>query len=437
MIHSRKSIKIRDLGRVVTGSTPSTKRQEYYGSEYLFVKPSDITLGGRHVIRTETLLSELGYENQQNRLLPKHATCIVCIGTIGKMCLTSQPCFTNQQINSVIVDEQRFDPLYVYYLLSTYIPTVKKLEGGSASGREHVNKSTFENIAIEVHDLSAQRKIAAILSEYDDLIENNTRRIKILEEMAQAIYREWFVNFRFPGYENVPVVDSPLGPIPEGWEVLPVKNVLDHHIGGGWGKEVEMDQFRVPAFVIRGTDIPAARHASMDNVPFRYHTASNLKSRRLSDGDIVFEVSGGSKGQPVGRALLIKQSLLNDFDADVICASFCKLMRPKTEMIDSYYLYQHLQQIYEDGRIDQYQVQSTGITNFKFSHFLEGELLLLPSVSIRDQFANLSRPISDMILNLGLRNRNLRQTRDLLLPRLISGEMDVSDLDINVGEEVA
>ena len=83
----------------------------------------------------------------------------------------------------------------------------------------NVNKTAFENIEIEVHELPTQQKIASILTAYDDLIENNTRRIKILEEMARSHYHEWFVNFRFPGYEQVKMVDSELGLIPEGWEV--------------------------------------------------------------------------------------------------------------------------------------------------------------------------------------------------------------------------
>ncbi|MCP4537533.1 MAG: hypothetical protein GY832_10335 [Chloroflexi bacterium] len=164
-------------------------------------------------------MSKAGYKVQKTRALPKNTTCVVCVGTIGKIYLTSETSFTNQQINSVIVDQEHYDPLYVYCLLRTTIPQVKQLEGGSASGREHVKKSLFEQIEVKVHPLPTQRKIAAILSAYDDLIENNTRRIALLEQTAQLLYREWFVHFRFPGHQSVPLVESELGPIPEGWEV--------------------------------------------------------------------------------------------------------------------------------------------------------------------------------------------------------------------------
>ncbi|NLF10567.1 MAG: hypothetical protein GX597_02135 [Anaerolineaceae bacterium] len=106
-------------------------------------------------------------------------------------------------------------PKYVYYLLKT-------LDLGrynSGAGVPTLNRNHLKTLSLQVHSLPVQRKIAAILSAYDDLIENNRRRIKILEEMAQALYREWFVEFRFPGHEAVRMVDSPLGMIPEGWEV--------------------------------------------------------------------------------------------------------------------------------------------------------------------------------------------------------------------------
>ena len=105
-----------------------------------------------------------------------------------------------------------------------------------------------------------QRRIAGTLSAYDELIENNQRRIQILETMARALYREWFVEFRFPGHENVPRVASSIGDIPEGWKVNPLESLMADYIGGGWGKETGDDKHTKPAWVIRGTDIPDARN---------------------------------------------------------------------------------------------------------------------------------------------------------------------------------
>ena len=105
-----------------------------------------------------------------------------------------------------------------------------------------------------------------------------------------------------------------------------IGDLVDHEIGGGWGLEEATDESPVPAFVIRGTDIPRALVGDVSSVPFRYHKESALRSRILRPNDIVFEVSGGSKDQPVGRALLVSERLLDQFPMEVMCASFCKLM---------------------------------------------------------------------------------------------------------------
>ena len=133
-----------------------------------------------------------------------------------------------------------FDPTFctATYLVdamqATHCDTI-----GAAATAEHQIRHRIQAFEFRLPPLPTQRKIASILSAYDDLIENNTRRIAILEEMAQAIYREWFVNFRFPGHENVKLVDSPLGQIPEGWEVKPVSEVFETLGGGTPSKKVD------------------------------------------------------------------------------------------------------------------------------------------------------------------------------------------------------
>ena len=212
-----KTVRIGDLGKVITGHTPPTKDRDCYGDAYPLLKPTDMRLEERYSPPTEESVSEKWVALKHKTLIPRHATCVVTIGTIGKICITSRPCFTNQAVNAVIPDTSLYDEMYVYYLLRTIVPHVKHLSSGTASGRENVSKSAFSNIEVSVPEKQIQRKIASILSAYDDLIENNIRRIAILEEMAQAIYREWFVNFRFPGHESVKLVDSSLGKIPDGW----------------------------------------------------------------------------------------------------------------------------------------------------------------------------------------------------------------------------
>ncbi len=290
-----------------------------------------------------------------------------------------------------------------------------------------LNQDIVSRIPVTIPSVEVQKKIVTTLSAFDDLIENNTRRIAILEEMARLIYREWFVRYRYPGHEKDKLVDSgtELGEVPEGWEVRKLENVMEHYIGGGWGKEEKKEKFPDPGYVIRGTDIPGATQGDISEVPFRYHKVSNLKSRKLKEGDIVFEVSGGSKGQPLGRSLLITNTLLSEFDSNVMCASFCKLMRVDQEITLPELLYLEIMEMYDDRRIMKYQVQSTGISNFKFSFFLEDLNVLIPPKEIQDKFAKIVRPLFSKIHLLGKKNTRLKETRDLLLPKLISGKVGV------------
>jgi len=284
----------------------------------------------------------------------------------------------------------------------------------------------------QLPDRIIQEKIAAILSFYDDLIEDNTRRIRILEEMAQTIYREWFVNFRFPGHEKVKMVDSPLGRIPEGWAYRKLKELLSYHIAGGWGEEGRSDDFSIAAYVIRGTDIPNIHLGNIGKAPLRFHKKTNFEPRRLQQEDIIFEVSGGSKDQPVGRSVIVREALLSRLDRPAICASFCRTIRANGNLLLPDILNFHFQAIYENREIMKYQTQSTGITNFKFQVFLEKENILLPSEEIQRRFLEAVMPMLNLSTLLGIKNTNLRQTRDLLLPKLISGELDVSELDVNI-----
>ena len=214
-----RNVTINDLGKIITGSTPPTKKTEYYGNEYPFITPTDIEIDSR-IVQTKRFLSQKGYEYNKKRLLQRNAVCVVCIASIGKICMTSVPSVTNQQINSVVVNQQKYDPYFVYYLLRTQTDILQNVASGVAT--PIVNKTSFAKLKVYVPPLPTQHKIAAILSTYDYLIENNTHRIKILEDMAQTLYREWFVHYRFPGHENVPMVESELGPIPQGWEVKPL-----------------------------------------------------------------------------------------------------------------------------------------------------------------------------------------------------------------------
>ncbi len=314
------------------------------------------------------------------------------------------------------------DPRFISYFLGA-LNFRSQNAAGAVPG---VNRNHLHTIKVRVPPLPIQQRIASILSTYDDLIENNQRRIKNLEEIARALYREWFVHFRFPGYKSVPKVPSSLGEIPLGWEVKKLEDLITNHIGGGWGKDVPDEYHNEPAWVIRGTDIPEVRYSQLGGVPYRIHTTSNLRSRRLNAGDIVFEVSGGSKGQPVGRTLLISPGLLTSLGGDVICASFCKRIQPDIDRYGSELLYLSFLEGYESGEIEQYQVQSTGISNFKWTEYLANTNRVVPPNSLQLKFHNHVTPLFTQIATLGCKMYNLRRTRDILLPRLLSEQIPLT-----------
>jgi len=314
---------------------------------------------------------------------------------------------------------------FLYYALRPKLSEFRSISTGAAT--KFLTLTILNETEIQLPPLPVQKRIAGILSAYDELIENNQRRIKILESMARSLYREWFIHFRYPGSESTPLVPSPLGPIPKGWEVKKLESLMSHHIGGGWGKDTRDDDNNEPAWVIRGTDIPNARIAQVSGVPYRFHTSSNLRSRKLAAGDILFEVSGGSKGQPVGRTLFITPELMSAFDGDVICASFCKRIRPDAVGYGSELLYLSFLEGYESGEIEQFQVQSTGISNFKWTEYIAKTERVIPPALLRLSFRERVAPLFTQIATLGLQIQNLRQTRDLLLPRLLSGQINLAE----------
>lgn len=414
--------------RVTSGGTPSRSNPDFYKNGTIpWIKTGE--LNDWYVDSTSEKITDEAIRASSAKIFPPETVLLAMYGdgkTMGTVGLTRVPSASNQACCAMIVDPTKSTPKFLLYSLIYNRPAILKLT--VAGAQRNLNGTTIKRFEIGVPPLETQHLIASILSAYDDLIENNTRRIAILEEMARRIYEEWFVHFRFPGHEQVKMVESELGLIPEGWKVQPLGELLEHHIGGGWGQENHSDDFPVAAYVIRGTDIPDARFSSLGRSPLRFHKESNFRTRKLQPGDIVFEVSGGSKDQPVGRAVLLRSRLFISADKPIICASFCRLVRANKTVILPELLQLHFERIYESREIMKYQTQSTGITNFKFTIFTEKEMILVPPQEVQKQFQSFVDLLYGLASTLGVKNANLRTTRDLLLPKLISGELDVSKM---------
>ena len=279
------------------------------------------------------------------------------------------------------------------------------------------------NLNVSLPDLPTQRRIADILSALDDKIELNRQTNATVEAMAQAIFKEWFVDFNYPGATG-DLVDSELGLIPAGWRITQIGEIFNFVIGGDWGKEESVNDYSNFCAVIRGTDIGDILSAQIEKVPRRYIQTSKLGKRELIEGDIVFEISGGSKNQATGRNLFVTKEILGLFEERVIAASFCRLIRSK-DLSTAVFLGTHLRIFYDDGGTWDFQLQSTGISNFQFSDFESRHAVIVPPDTILEQFKCKVMPIYRTMGENIAQSITLAQIRDALLPRLMRGEIDV------------
>jgi type I restriction enzyme S subunit len=404
-----QKVKIGQIGRVVTGKTPPTKRQELYGGEYPFITPTDIS-EGHYKAQPVRFLSEEGHQYQRRYLLPRDTVCYTCIASIGKICMTTEPSFTNQQINSIVVDSSKFDYRFIYHLLRYETERIRALASGAAA--PIINKSAFSDIELFVPPLPIQRKIASVLFAYDDLIENNTRRIAILEEMAQALYREWFVHFRFPGHEQVALVDSELGPIPEGWGVKCLGDITEEVRRSVEPEEVDPE---TPYFGLE--HLPRKSIALSD-----WGAAKDTKSTKLAfkRGEVLF-----GKIRPYFHKVGVAP-------VDGICSTDTIVIVPKLPE----YFSSVLACVSSEEFVDYATLTSQGTKMPRADwKVLVRYPVAIPPGHLLSRFNTLVQEIVVQIQNMIFRNWNLRRTRDLLLPRLISGEVDVSDLEINMRAE--
>ena len=309
------------------------------------------------------------------------------------------------------------NPQYLcYYML---LPEQQHKLLGSANGStvSHVNLPVIRGMKIDLPTLPIQRRIADILSAYDDLIENNQRQIKLLEETAMRLYREWFVFMRFPGHESVRIVDG----VPEGWEKKCLRHLISYEIGGGWGNDNESSGFDIRTWVIRGTDIDGLSSGQIHSIPLRFNKQQTLSSRMLSHGDIIFEVSGGSKNVGVAKSYLITQPLIDYLGHPVICASFCKMIRP-ISLDYAEYLYSTLRHLRDSGITEEYELKSaSSIINFKWADFLDLHFVLIPPETIMHAFNDCISPIYTKIVSMSIQVETLQKARDALLPRLMNG----------------
>jgi len=236
-----------------------------------------------------------------------------------------------------------------------------------------------------------------------------------LEQMAQAIFKSWFVDFEPFG-----------GLIPDDWREGTFSEVISTTLGGDWGKDSPIGNNTQEVYCIRGADIPDVNVGNKGKMPIRFILPKNYASKRLAVGDIVVEISGGSPTQSTGRCALITQSLLDRYDRGMVCTNFCRAVKPS----DGYsaFVYFYWKYLYDQSVMFSYENGTTGIKNLDIIAFLENEPIIIPPVGVVSQFTEVVEMFIDTIFANGLENEGLATTRNALLPRLMSGELSVADL---------
>ena len=405
---SWKRVTINDLGKIVTGNTPPKNDSANYGGVYPFIKPTDMDIGSRRVNFFEESYSEKAYQKYKRSYIPPKATGVVTIGTVGeKMFQADQWCFTNQSVN-VIIPSSDYDPDFVYYLMKVNLPKVENANPGTASGRHHVSKSNFCAIPVDVPiELATQRKIAAIRSAYDDLIENNLRRIALLEEQARLVYEEWFVRLRFPGWEDTPL-DEETG-LPVGWVVRRIKEVCKYKGGG-------TPSTKVPEYWEEGsvswfspTDLTKASSIyPVDSARKITNLGLKNSSAKLMQPESFMMSSRATIGL---FAIMDKPFATNQ--------GFINILPLKSYHKE--YLMLNLK-----SRVQEMINFSTGSTFLELTKSKFGVMSIKwPSEVYLERFSEVVKPLFDTIILLEKQNAILREARNLLLPRLMSGMIEV------------
>ncbi len=385
--------KISDIGTVVGGATPSTKKPENYENGTIaWITPKDLsTFTGRYIQRGERNITEIGLKNCSTQLLPKDTVLFSSRAPIGYVAIAANEVCTNQGFKSVIPNENT-DPLFLYYLLKY---NKDKMEGmGSGTTFKEVSGNTMKNIVVSVPtDKKVQERISSMLGSIDDKIEENERINKNLEQQMEAIYKSWFIDFKPFG-----------GTKPSSWQNGDIYSIANIIYGAPFASKM---------FNTDGIGKPIIRIRDLKNQEFvTYTTEEHPKGHLIKPGDIVVGMDGEFRPYIWGN----KEAWLNQR----VCIFENK--RPKGKA----FLLLTIKPLL--NIIEQTQVATTVIHIGKKD--FDAFEIILPDIKTLNQFDEITTPMIKQIVNCKLENKRLSLLRDTLLPKLMSGELDVSDIDL-------
>lgn len=412
-----KKIHISDIGKVVTGKTPRTSIVENYGGDIPFLTPSD-DLSYKSVPKTGKTLTEQGLNEVKNCLLPPHSVCVSCIGTdLGKVVMTSEPTITNQQFNSIIPN-RRFDADFVYYLMTLVGKELNYLSKTSTAV-PIINKSSFSNYEVEVPDLETQEKIASILSSLDSKIELNRRINDNLEQQAQALFKAWFVDFE--PFRDGEFVNSVLGSTPKELPITYIGNI-PHNIESGKRPKGGATLIGVPSIGaenIKG--LGYYDYSKTKYIPEEY--AQTIKKGKINGYELLIYKDGGKPGYFIpnftifGEGFPFNEMYINEhvFLLDLMDCGY------------NVFAYFYMQTPYIMNQLNSIGGKAAipGI-NTKDVECLPIYSNESPYVK---KFGEIVLPFIKTILSNSLENAKQAKVRDTLLPKLMSGELKINEIE--------
>lgn len=405
--------------KIFSGGTPNTKNPEFWNGEFNWLSSGETR--NKFIGSTEKSITSAGVKNSSTRLALKGDLVMACAGqghTRGQISFCLIDTYVNQSITTLRANKTLLSELFLFYCLSSRYQYLRDLSG-SNSIRGSITCPMLGGIKIKYPALETQQKIATILSNYDNLIENNEKRIKILEKMAKLIYEEWFIKFRFSGHEKIKMIDggTEFGKIPEGWNRGKLKNLYNFLPGFAYlSKDFKKDG-KFGLIKIKNLDNSFVDIENVDKLDVE------KEKFKLFGGDLLLAMTGAKIGKiglipNVSRPIYLNQRV-------------GKFVHNNKLITNNFLIYTIAKSYLFQKYIKNISLSSSAQPNISGSQ-IEDYPMILPSEHILIKFNDIVEPLFELFLRLQQKNQNLRKTRDLLLPKLISGEIDVSKLEIQL-----
>ena len=395
-----KEVRLRDVGKIVGGATPSTRNPQNYGGVIPWITPKDLSINKERFIEFgERNISELGLNSCSAKMLPKGSILFSSRAPIGYVAIAHTSLCTNQGFKSFVPDTDKMDSVFSYYLLKHNSENIANL--GSGTTFMEVSGKVMSDYIVNIPDLSTQQEIAGILSSLDAKIETNNKLNEKLEEMAQAIFKSWFVDFE--PFKDKPFHETELGMIPEGWEVLSLTDIAT--FTNGLAMQKFRPNYKEPHLPV--LKIKELRQGFCDDTS--EICIDDISDDFIADdGDIIFSWSG---------TLLV----------DIWCGGKCgvnqHLFKVTSEKYNKWFFYFWIKRhLAEFIRIAKDKAVTMG--HIKRGH-LTNALVVVPNEKTMQNADKIFTPIIDKIIEAKIESKRLASLRDTLLPRLMSGELIV------------